>query len=1417
LKNPFKVVKYQSQCKKLNGSPIKKGSFVKSKALEVNLSDTMVDVIIDSKYEVFLDIVSSYVGILNRMNIFLEELSHPYKNWEFIVSEARHFSLQYFYLYKAHPKGDKALALFVDIFLESFESDSEAKLKSSAADNLMLFLQQIVKESGPALDEFLPVIEKAVQKIESYEDKNFYFFVKSYYQPNKIAETLLGCLAENAAIFKPLNGFLIKFYDYSFTYWLNQEDPLFWIGQNLDLNHIDKGMQDILKQVSHASIIKWKKILDDILQTVDQDPRAATKALSALVNYQDFVSLVGSVPQKIMAQKGNATAGYHLKLTFLFYIIHIPGLSSIHVQALRDINTTLTHLIGDKDFKKDIKIINQTFSLLKVHKGKYPETVLDCIHKIGTVVYKTSKIDLINHFIDRAVDHGFQFPMIKGTGEDWQIKSNTAHVKNIRVFLDLIGQHPKKSRRLFSALIISLAIGGVFIKDTDLFPRDITKFLNSDIEPVFNLVKQLSRLLPAFFNEIGAEGQLRDISTQLDEACQRKDRLIHFLRKQCHVESSSRIVDFIQEVLLFWKTGNKKNLELYVPPSIYHEIDAAGPFVDGPKIILNAMTSKEMTFPNDYLLYPESAINKLIDAVEGVTDLDRSRVKMIFCFYRLLSQKYRIDNLELKKYLSSFHSENLPDTQRLISALEEKSLEHKIQFLLSYMQDLKKIILSEHVYEANEAIYHKRHFAVDIPSMYGSYNEAKFDALGLTLRLESILNVWFEELINGIDLQVITKATFKQIYDILNLFREALALDGISSNQLDVQMDFLKFSMGIRTCTFTQYLDIFKGFIRAVADIISDHFNTIHSNNLFQIESRLGKDQILTKYLPKGSRQQKVKLDQRVAEIFFMDRIATSLGLQQMDVFLNRILHTLFQQSEKLSQIHLSRLLNYDPQCSVIEVGSADPISNNIIFLGNKGLNLIKLKKIGVAVPEGFIITTEVFKCREVIKQYKPANINFKKYVAKMVASLEKHTRKKLGNPENPLLLSVRSGSSISQPGMLDSFLNVGLNEEIAASLAKITQNPWFAWDSYRRFLQGYGMAFGIPRDAFDHIIYKKKKAVHIEFKRYFTGDQMKDVALAYKQLILDSGVDLIESVLDHLFLAIDQVFSSWESKRGKDYRRIMGISEDWGTAVTVQSMVFGNLSRQSGSGVVFSHSPKLPGDTIRLWGDFTIGNQGEDVVSGLVKTLPISEVQRELEKRDSKISLEKSFPNIYVQLKKVVSHLVYDEGWNPQEIEFTFEGNKKENLYILQARDMSQRDRKKIVDFDVAPEILDKEYLGQGIGVSGGAMSGRIVFTLEEIDAFRKSDPGERLILLRNDTVPDDILEIDAADGILTARGGLTSHAAVVTYNLGKTCVVGCENLICNEPKKKCMLNGIKMVTGDYISINGQKGSVYKGKIKVN
>jgi pyruvate,orthophosphate dikinase len=435
--------------------------------------------------------------------------------------------------------------------------------------------------------------------------------------------------------------------------------------------------------------------------------------------------------------------------------------------------------------------------------------------------------------------------------------------------------------------------------------------------------------------------------------------------------------------------------------------------------------------------------------------------------------------------------------------------------------------------------------------------------------------------------------------------------------------------------------------------------------------------------------------------------------------------------------------------------------------------------------------------------------------VAEQIVTLEKITCKRFGDPSNPLLFSVRSGSSISQPGMMDTFLDVGMNVEIATGIAEQTGNAWFAWDSYRRFLQCYGMALGVERDDFDDIISEMKRRAGIQFKKDFTGPQMRKVAMTYKTMIKDAGIEVLENPIEQLHLTIKNVFASWGSAKARTYRRIMGISDDWGTAVTVQEMVYGNVSQQSGTGVFFTHNPRWSEDSLRLWGDFTIGNQGEDVASGLVNTLPISITQQDIEMRETDVTLETHFPEIYGVLKNWADQLINKHGWSPQEIEFTFESPSIQDLYILQTRDMTIRERKQVLAFD--PTHIDSaKLLGHGIGVSGGAMNGRVVFTLEEIDKWKKQDPEAPVILMRSDTVPDDIKEIFAADGLLTARGGVTSHAAVVAHRLGKTCVVGCEEMHCNEKNKQCRFAQLRIKSGDLISIDGREGSVYQGAINI-
>ncbi|RPJ12300.1 MAG: pyruvate, phosphate dikinase, partial [Deltaproteobacteria bacterium] len=616
-------------------------------------------------------------------------------------------------------------------------------------------------------------------------------------------------------------------------------------------------------------------------------------------------------------------------------------------------------------------------------------------------------------------------------------------------------------------------------------------------------------------------------------------------------------------------------------------------YIDGVHKIMTALRQKGIDRHALLLTLSEGQLHRMTADLSGeVSAEDGERVTLLVSFYKLLHQKYSIDYIELKSYISQLSTEAFPDLNRLRNALAETDLKKKLFMLLEYLGLLKAIILAPERFEIREDIYKKRHITIDIPSMYGSYHELKFDALGLTYRIESLVNVLFEELIDGIDLSLITKATFYQIYARIRLFDKALRLDGISSAEIERQLDLLAHSLEVKGFTFTQYLDIFKGFAAAVKNIINDYFQNVHEENLNQVIDRLPGDQILRKYLLKETHAglDREKNKHRISEIFFRDRIALSLGLQQLDRFLGRILNILFQQADKLNKDKLYQLLLYDPDNAMTSICEPDNRVNGLIYLGNKGFNLVVLQGLGLPVPPGFIITTEVFRCRKVIASYRPAAQNFKDQVARHIIKLEKMTGKAFGNPHNPLLFSVRSGSSISQPGMMDTFLNVGINEEIAAGLSVKTGNAWFAWDNYRRFLQCYGMAFGLQRDDFDAVISGLKRRAGIAYKKNFTDEQMIKVALTYKAMLLDNRIEIPENPFDQLTITIKSVLDSWESDKARTYRRIMGISDDWGTAVTVQSMVYGNLAQNSGSGVLFTHNPRWPGETLKLWGDFTLG-----------------------------------------------------------------------------------------------------------------------------------------------------------------------------------------------------------------------------------
>ncbi len=1383
---------------------------ISSKALEVNLAEYSVNVTVDQKYHVIREVMSKYEGLQKQLDTFLEELCHPRKNWQFIVHEFKTFALGYFYDLKTHEKGPEAVKVYLDVAIEAIERAEEYPVRTISFHNLYLLIQKFIKESGPDFQRFLPVINYGFDKLGKFSKNNISLVAMSYYRLNRLAREYARSAPPDAD-YLPLNSAVAHCLEYTLSYWLNEKDPLEWFKEEIG-EELSEEVIAFFGPLSHRQLRTYEGQLRELKGGHVLGSEETLEALLQLPGYGEIVDLYRDLPDQLYRSAGDDKTRHRFKLVILFHTMNLSGLSIIHEDTLREISNDIEWIISHEDVSHIQKLLATAFNILKDSVETFPDSVLKSVFHIGRGVYETNESDLVYFFNEQVVKLGFQTPDFRGISEDWQVQSNSSHIQNIRTWMELISLNPKWSKKLLSSLVIHLSLNGVLIKDTDLFPRDITKFLNGEIAPVYNLVKQLMRLFPAYFNEIGAEGRLRDISTDIDEICRRKDILVHFLRKQTHVESSNRIITLLESIFSFWRTKSKEDLRTYLPPGIYDQVREEGPYVDGVSTIVNELFRKKGLHQITDLLLLEDDIAETLGDYSDDYRVDIQRVSMAVSLYKTLNEKYCISSCSVDSYLSEAESSVPLNINELKTILSREDRFHRLAGILGFLGKLKNIILSPEPFEIREDIYRKRHIAADIPSMYGSYREAKFDSLGLTFRLESIANTLFEEIIEDFDLSFLTHATFYRIYECLKLFNRALNIGGIPAKEFENQLDLLNKSLNIKFVTYTQYLDIFRGFTQVVRDIVSNYFNSVHAGNLQEIAEFVPVEKLLPRYQTKSEDRQ--ELAHKLSEIFLRDTIAFSLGLQKLDLFLMRISHTLHDQAEKLPLDKHFLLITYNPRKIVTSLSEPAHDLFDSIHLGNKSMNIIKMIRLGLPVPPGFVVTTEVFRCRELIESYAPAKKNFREQIDREIMKLEQLTGRNYGSPENTLLVSVRSGAAVSQPGMLDSYLNVGMNEEIVAGMIRQGRKDWFAWDSYRRFLQSYGMSFGLERDSFDAIISEFKDSYNVPLKKELTSQQMKDLAMAYKVMIRTKGIDVEESPREQLYLAVQRVLNSWTSEKARTYRQIIGISDDWGTAVTVQSMVFGNISEQSGSGVLFTHSPKFSQDVIRPWGDYTTGNQGEDVVSGLVTTYPISNYQAEFERRPEELSLETRFPEIFNALRDYVKMLIYENQWAPQDIEFTFEGPERSDLYLLQTRNMEMREKKEEPTFEDA-SMLRENFIGHGIGVSGGALSGRVVFSLDDIRHWREVEPETPLILIRNDTVPDDIKEISAADGLLTARGGATSHASIVATRLEKTCIAGCRDLVCLEKDRIFVLKDKTIHAGEFISIDGSEGSVYYGKMK--
>jgi pyruvate,orthophosphate dikinase len=814
----------------------------------------------------------------------------------------------------------------------------------------------------------------------------------------------------------------------------------------------------------------------------------------------------------------------------------------------------------------------------------------------------------------------------------------------------------------------------------------------------------------------------------------------------------------------------------------------------------------------DLLEWKDKVRARFLEKEQDIAESEKKRFDQLVRIYKMLYNKYNLGYQEMRHQLQEAINSGFPEMEQLLADLEICDTSQCLAALLNHLEGLKKIILSKEKFEAQEDIYYKRHIAVDIPSVYGRYRERKFDALGLSFRLENLANMYLERLPETVNLSFITRATFIRIIKCLNLYLRALRIDGITSRRLETYLELLSSSLGIKRFSYTQYLDIFRGLSDGVKDVIYANYTNIHQNNLSIIIPQIGAANLLTKYRNLWDEKDIGGSILRMSEFFFRNLIAGTFGLQHLDNFITRIMQTLESQKEVLDEASLDLLMTYNPENAISFLHNTNPQTKNLIHLGNKGFNLTQLIGENKPVPPGFIITTEIFRCWPVVNKFQKARDEFMRQVRQSLSELEAVSHKQYGYPQNPLLLSVRSGAAISMPGMMATIHNVGLNQEIVAKFAKVTGKEYLAWDNYRRFLQSWGMAEGMEREQFQVLMNSAKTRHNVKVKKDFTPAQMKELALEYHKVVRSTGIRIPDDPWLQLIGAVEIVLNSWNTPKTKEYRALMDASDSWGTAVIIQTMVFGNLSQEAGSGVVFTAHPYRKVTRVALWGDYAIGDQGEDIVSGLVTTYPISVEQAEIDGRSKENTLQNRFPEIYKALLELSRELVYENRWNPQEIEFTFESSEAKDFYILQTRDMITIKKKENLLIFENPEALAPYFLGKGIGVSGSALSGRAVFTRENIEQLRQEDPNSTLILIRQDTVPEDIKEIAQAHGLLTARGGQTSHAAVVATQLEKTCVVGCKDLRVYESEQRCEINGHDIRFGEHVSIDGRKGLFLKG-----
>jgi pyruvate,orthophosphate dikinase len=1049
--------------------------------------------------------------------------------------------------------------------------------------------------------------------------------------------------------------------------------------------------------------------------------------------------------------------------------------------------------------EKDVKssIITIIGRLISTKRNELCISLLDAVARTGSPLNEEIVMDaeiarailvsgdsaLIGRYSRSIAAIPIPAPMIRELStETWAELANPLHLERLTKFMEILQVGDDRFRNVLEHVIVNLYVSGVFIPDDRLFQRRISSYLNSPaMKGHFLLNYLLLQKLPVYFNEVGAVSTIRDYSTAID--AWGNDPVLYFLRKQVHVNASNYNVRLLEKIISSWVFNDRSLLKDAVPPEVYEAVKPE--LLDRYSRAIKPLFKKWGFLDTEGLHFeklramPGDAFKP--SARYGQVDEIPSKVMLLCRLYQEVEKKY------------SVKGGRAPDTLQDAGAALRDSIE-KMEKLAGILQAPEKTV-------AQESLYFKRHIAFGIPSVLGTYHEPKFDALSDFLRYGDACRVLFEKFIAAMETEAMTGEHIKTYIDTLAAAHRLLALHGITNRQIEEIITVIENNR----LRLSQVFDLLKIWQKELGWMVFFFNQTFHAPiarilKLFpqnELPEHIGKMQ--------GGEGD---FKNRAADIVLRDIIASVPGLMESDRIVERII-TSFRSgaAEGEDLIHETGVKDDTPFYDIFGLHDNEAMALGPV-LGGKAKNLVYLHNRGFHVPAGAVLSSRLGRDLSVDR--------LRPILKEAVGIIEARTGKRFGGTENPLFLSVRSGSYVSMPGILSSILYCGMNRETVQALISETGDKRFAWDSYRRFVEHYATTVLCLDPVIDRIKKEFMNKGGPGEPETPDAENLKKLVDRYVAAVHAEGKNIPDDVFEQLLQSVLAIYRSWNGKRAEQFRKATMTSEHWGTSVSLMQMVYGN-ARGSGASVLFTRNPFTQEQEI--YGETREAATGDELVFGRVLNLPLSRKQaagQDMEKAVFGKSLEETDENLYLRHLKLGREIEQAMGGLPQEVEITYvkepDGNRK--LFVLQTRRMEFTIRNSYRFDEICS--MESRVIGRGIGAHGGAVSGVVSFTRSRDHAIRLAkEMGLPVILLRTTANTEDVALMPVIRGMITSSGGVTSHAAVLAQKFNVNTVVACTGLSIKTDQQGqpyALIDHLTLKEGALVSIDASTGLVFSG-----